>query len=67
MAEQLAQQDISIFIFNIRKPAVNVLMDTETDQEKKPTQKCVCAPSATPAQLSKKQQSFCSSFHPLLD
>lgn len=36
-AEQLVQQDISIFIFITRKPAVNVLMDRETDQEKRQT------------------------------
>lgn len=48
MAEQLAQQDISIFIFNTRKPAVNVLMDTEMNQGKrKPTEMCVCSFSNT--------------------
>lgn len=37
MAEQLAQWDTSIFIFifNLREPAVNVLKDRGTDQEKK--------------------------------
>lgn len=68
MAEQLVQQDTSIFIFNTRKPAVNVLMDIQMDQgKKKNTQKYLYVPSATTAQLSKKQQSFYSSFHPLLN
>jgi len=69
-AGQLAQRDISIFtfifIFNVRDPAVNVVLDIGTGQGKKIIE-TMCAPSATPAQLSKKQQSFQSSFHPRLD
>lgn len=42
MAEQLVQQDTSIFIFNTRKPAVNDLMDLESDQGKKYPYRNVC-------------------------
>lgn len=67
MPEQPAQWDISGFIFNVSEPAVNVLMDIGTDQEKNIVIETACALSAMPAWLSKKQQSFYSSFHPHLD
>lgn len=69
MAEQLAQWEISsfIFIFNVREPAENVLMDIGQIKKKKIIIETVCAPSTTPEQLSKKQQFFYSSFHPHLD